>query len=453
MKTKLSVVILAAGQGTRMRSSLPKVLHHVADKPMLEHVIDAAEQLDAADIHVVYGHGGELVKSQLSHKNVSWVEQKEQLGTGHAVSVAMPEVPDENNVLVLYGDVPLIAIDTLKDLISITRNKSLALLTATLLDPAGYGRIVRENGKVVRIVEQKDAGKEELAINEVNTGFLAFNATEGKKWLAQLDNNNAQGEYYLTDLIAMAESDGVSIETAQPKEEFEILGVNNKFQLSQLERFFQASQAKQFMELGVTLKDPARFDVRGTLTVGKDVIIDINVVIEGRVSLGNNVHIGANSILKNCTLGDDVQVHENCIIEDSTIASAAQIGPFARLRPGSVLLEKTRIGNFVEVKNSQIGKGSKVNHLSYIGDTEMGDNVNVGAGSITCNYDGANKHKTIIEDNVFIGSSTQLVAPIRVGKGATLGAGTTATKDVPEADLTLSRAKQISIKNWKRPEK
>jgi bifunctional UDP-N-acetylglucosamine pyrophosphorylase/glucosamine-1-phosphate N-acetyltransferase len=454
VNSPLSVVVLAAGQGTRMRSNLPKVLHRIAGRSLVEHVIKDALALGAADIHVVFGHGGEQVKQALSSYELNWAEQAEQLGTGHAVEQALPPIPDDHLVLLLYGDVPLITVRTLQRLIAATEGDVLALLTAKLTDPTGYGRIVRDAAQKVQcIVEQKDASAEQLLIDEINTGMLAVKAGLLKKWIGQLDNNNAQGEFYLTDIVGFAVADNVAINTASPDELCEIEGVNNKRQLAELERAFQLRQARQLMEDGLTLRDPARFDLRGELMIGRDVEIDINVLIEGRVELADGVIVGPNAVLKNVSIGANTQIHANCVLEDSVVGTQCDIGPYARLRPQTKLANKVKVGNFVEIKKSDIADGSKVNHLSYVGDTIMGKNVNVGAGTITCNYDGANKFQTIIGDNVFIGSDTQLVAPVVIADGATIGAGSTITKDTPADSLTLSRAKQVSIEGWERPVK
>ncbi len=450
----LSVVVLAAGQGTRMKSALPKVLHCIAGRPLVEHVITDALELGAADIHIVFGHGGEQVQQALSDYDLNWVEQQEQLGTGHAVEQALPAIPDDHLVLLLYGDVPLITVHTLQRLVAATAGNALALLTAKLADPTGYGRIVRDTaGKVLCIVEQKDASKEQLSIDEINTGMLAVKADMLKKWVARLDNNNAQGEYYLTDIVGFAVTDDVVINTAKPDEICEIEGVNNKRQLAELERAFQLRQARQLMDDGLTLRDPARFDVRGELIIGRDVEIDINVLIEGQVELADGVRVGPNVVLKNVSIGADTQIRANCILEESVVGTQCDIGPFARLRPQANLADKVKVGNFVEIKKSNIARGSKINHLSYVGDTTMGSGVNVGAGTITCNYDGANKHQTVIGDNVFIGSGTQLIAPVVVADGATIGAGSTITRDTLAGTLTLSRVEQVSVKGWKRPRK
>jgi len=454
MVMPLSVVVLAAGQGTRMKSDQPKVLHTIGGQPLLWHVIQAARSLNAADITVVYGHGGDQVKSALVEENVRWVEQAEQLGTGHAVEQALPLIPDNHAVLLLYGDVPLITPETLTQLVTVAEKNTLALLTTELDNPAGYGRIVRDStGKVQCIVEQKDAGPEQLAIKEINTGMLALRSNELRQWIQKLDNDNAQGEFYLTDIIGLAVNDGLNIETVKPASTMEIEGVNNKRQLAELERAYQLKLANEYMEAGLTLRDPARFDVRGEIQFGKDVVMDINVVIEGKVILGDRVTIGPNVVLKDISIADDSVVHANCVLENSIVGKYCEIGPFARVRPDTELADQVKVGNFVEIKKSTIAAGSKVNHLSYVGDTTMGSNVNVGAGTITCNYDGANKYQTIIGDNVFIGSDTQLVAPVKVGDGATIGAGSTITRDAPANELTLSRAGQVTKEGWKRPVK
>ncbi len=449
----LEIVILAAGQGTRMRSTLPKVLHPLAGRPLLEHVIGTARQLEARAIHVVYGHGGELVRERLGGLDVNWVEQAEQLGTGHAVAQAMPAVGDDARVLVLYGDVPLIGADTLRRL-AVAAADGLGLLTAELDDPTGYGRILRDGeGRVVGIVEHKDASPEQLAIREINTGFLAAAAADLRRWLGALSNDNAQGEYYLTDIVGMATAEGLPVNAVPPGAIDEILGVNDRAQLAHLERAFQRREAERLMRAGTTLLDPARFDLRGSLQAGCDVTIDVNCVFEGEVVLGDEVRIGPNCLLRNVRVADRVEILANCVIEDAVIGAGARIGPFARIRPGTRLAEQVHIGNFVEVKNADIGAGSKVNHLSYVGDADIGSRVNVGAGTITCNYDGAYKHRTVIGDDAFIGSDTQLVAPVKVGAGATIGAGTTLTKDAPPGELTLSRVPQQTRKGWKRPVK
>lgn len=450
----LSVIILAAGQGTRMRSKLPKVLHAVGGQPMLAHVVRTARALEPKAVHVVYGHGGEQVRAALHALPVQWVEQAQQLGTGHAVAQALPQVTDDQTVLVLYGDVPLTGADTLQRLLAAAWDGALGLLTAHLDDPTGYGRIIRDaEGGVVAIVEHKDANDAQRAINEINTGMLAVSAGRLRQWLAALDNKNSQGEFYLTDVIAMAVRDGMRVQTVHPATIAEIMGINNRAQLAELERVYQRRRAEQLMLQGVTLRDPARFDVRGELEAGRDVVIDVNVVCEGKVILGDDVAIGPNCYLRDISIADGVVVHANSVIEEASIGAGARIGPFARIRPGTVLAADVHIGNFVEVKKSDIGQGSKVNHLSYVGDTTIGRRVNVGAGTITCNYDGANKHRTVIEDDAFIGSDTQLIAPVTVGAGATIGAGSTIAKDAPPGELTLSRTPQQTRRGWKRPVK
>ena len=449
----LAVVILAAGKGTRMKSSMPKVLHPLAHKPLVQHVIDTARSLDPSQIVVVYGHGGDQVREVVIDDDLSWAEQAEQLGTGHAVQQAMPHIKEADRVLVLYGDVPLTSAETLRELLD-QAGEGMGLLTINLDDPSGYGRIVRDDkGAVERIVEQKDANADELAIQEVNTGIMVFPGEKLSGWLNGLSNNNAQGEYYLTDLLAMAVSDGVSIAVTQPEHQFEADGVNNKLQLAELERAYQRLQADRLMTDGVLLRDPNRFDLRGSLTHGTDCEIDINVIIEGNVTLGNNVKIGANVVLRNVSIGDNTVVVENCIFDNATVGADCTIGPFSRLRPGADLIGGAHIGNFVEIKKSVVGLGSKVNHLTYIGDSQIGAGVNIGAGTITCNYDGANKHTTVIGDNAFIGSNSALVAPVTIGKGATIGAGSVIRKDTPDDKLTLSGGKQVTIENWERPKK
>lgn len=450
---KLSVVILAAGKGTRMYSDLPKVLHNIAGKPMVKHVIDTAKQLKAENIHLIYGHGGELLQSRLKDEPVNWVLQAEQLGTGHAMQQAAPFFADDENIVMLYGDAPLITKETLEKLIAVKTEGGIGLLTVVLDNPTGYGRIIRENGSVVGIVEQKDANPEQLKIQEINTGVMVASGASFKKWLAQLDNSNAQGEYYITDVIAMANRDGFNVQAIQATDLMEVEGANNRLQLAALERYFQRKQAEKLLLAGVTLIDPSRFDLRGTVSHGKDVEIDVNVVLEGDVKLGDRVKIGAGSVLKNCVIADDVEIKPYSVIEDTVIGEAAKIGPFSRLRPGTELAAETHVGNFVEIKNAQIAKGSKVNHLSYVGDAEVGEKCNIGAGVITCNYDGANKFKTVIGNDVFVGSDSQLVAPVTIADGSTIGAGSTVTKDVAENELVITRVPQRHIKNWLRPVK
>ena len=452
---KITTIILAAGKGTRMRSELPKILHKIANRPLLQHVYDMSRQLSNNAIKIVYGHGAELVRDTLKNLDASWIEQKHQLGTGHAVQQVSDQIVDTDTVLILYGDVPLLKLSTVKQLITNVNDKSLALLTVNLENPTGYGRIVRaESGQVIKIVEEKDASTTEKLIKEGNTGIMAVQGEQLKKWLNQLNNNNAQGEYYLTDVIEMAVADGIAIVTNQPESVDEVLGVNNRIQLSHLERVYQYEQAYYLMEQGVTLMDPARFDLRGSIeSLGIDIVCDVNVIIEGKNSIGNNVKIGANTHIKNSIIGDNVEILANCVIENAVIGQGSRIGPFARLRPETVLAENVHIGNFVEIKKSSVAAASKINHLSYIGDTTVGSQVNIGAGTITCNYDGVNKFRTIIEDGAFIGSDTQLVAPVTIGKNATIGAGSTITRDSPENQLTLSRVKQVSLTGWQRPVK
>ena len=449
----LEVVILAAGKGSRMKSAVPKVMHKLAGNPFLQHVVDKACKLSPSAIHLVVGHGAEVVNQHFSQKDIHSVVQAQQLGTGHAVAQVLEFLADDSVVLILYGDVPLIQHKTLEDLTAKVASDSMGLLTVYLPDPTGYGRIVRENGAVTAIVEHKDATDAQHRINEVNTGVMAVSAQHLKQWLPQLNSNNSQGELYLTDIIAMAASQGVAIQTTQPTQTWEVLGVNNRQQQAELERIFQGEMAKQLMEQGVTLFDPARFDCRGTLTCGNDCVIDINCVFEGDVVLGNGVEIGPNCVISNTKIGDNTIIKANCILEDSSLASGCDVGPFARLRPGSQLADNAKIGNFVETKNAKIGHGSKVNHLSYVGDAELGEDVNVGAGTITCNYDGANKHKTIIGNKVFIGSNTALVAPVIIEDGATVAAGSTITRKVTTNQLAIARTRQQAIDNWERPVK
>ena len=449
----INVVILAAGQGTRMKSVLPKVLHPLAGQPLVQHVINTSKKLKPKFINIVYGHGGELVQQNVNDPDIDWVLQKEQLGTGHAVAQVSDQLQDDQLVLILYADVPLIHIDTLTELLK-RATDGIALLTVHLENPQGYGRIVRDvSGLVKNITEEKDASDEIKKIHEVNTGILAVKASLLKGWLSQLDNSNSQNEYYLTDVIAMAVNDGFTVHTTQPDNEYEVMGVNNRIQLSELERYYQKQQAQNLMAEGIMLADPSRIDIRGTLSHGQDVSIDINTVFEGNVTIGNNVSIGANCVIKDSKIADDVVILPMSILDNASVGKGSTVGPFARLRPGAVLSESTHIGNFVEIKKSFIGFGSKVNHLTYVGDTMIGKNVNIGAGTITCNYDGASKHQTIIEDNVFIGSATQLVAPVKIGKNSTIGAGSTITSDVMEGELAITRTKQKSIKGWKRPAK
>ena len=447
----LTSIILAAGKGTRMRSSLPKVLHSVAGKPMVQHVIDNAVELGTREVNLVYGHVRAQLQSALSHNEVNWVLQEEQLGTGHAVAVATDNIQDDDIVLILYGDVPLTKRSTLERLISITPDHGLSVLTVNLDNPSGYGRMLRENGKLVGIVEQKAATEAQLAIQEINTGIMAANGKLLKSWLSQLSNNNAQGEYYLTDIVAMAHRDGVEITSAQPDHPMEVEGANNRVQLAALERAFQQWQAETLMLNGASLADPRRIDVRGQVTTGQDVQIDINVIFEGKVVLGDDVIVGPNCVLKDCQIGDGVVIKANTLIESATVAEHCTLGPFARLRPGAVMEENSHVGNFVEMKKTRLGKGSKANHLSYLGDTEVGRSVNIGAGTITCNYDGVNKSKTIIKDHAFIGSNSALVAPVEIGVQATVGAGSVVTANVEDEQLAVARAKQRNLSGWQRP--
>ncbi|WNC68586.1 bifunctional UDP-N-acetylglucosamine diphosphorylase/glucosamine-1-phosphate N-acetyltransferase GlmU [Thalassotalea nanhaiensis] len=449
----LSVVILAAGKGTRMRSNLPKVLHPVAHQSMVEHVIDSARAVNADNIYLVYGFGGDVLKARVQGDDLTFVEQAEQLGTGHAVDMASPFLKDDEDVLVLYGDVPLTKVSTIEKLIQAKQEDSMALLTVHLANPTGYGRIVRLGGNVVGIVEQKDASAEQLEITECNTGILLANGGDLKRWLSNLSSDNAQGEYYLTDIIAMAHSDGQTIHTAHPDTEVEVEGANNRVQLANLERAYQLRKAEELMIAGASLRDPSRIDVRGNLTVGNEVQIDVNCIFEGDVSLADNVKIGANSIIINSQIGQGAEIKPNSIIENAIIGEQCSAGPFARIRPGTVMKTNSHVGNFVEMKNTVMDEGAKAGHLTYLGDAEIGKKVNIGAGTITCNYDGVNKSKTIIGDGAFIGSNASLVAPVTIGKMATTGAGSTIAKDVEDETLAVSRAKQRNITGWARPTK
>jgi len=450
----LEVIILAAGKGTRMRSDLPKVLHRIGGRPMLAHVLSTAHRLEANRVHVVYGHGGKQVPTVIGDDSVDWVLQAQQHGTGHAVAQAMPQVDSNAVVLVLYGDVPLIRVESLHRLVQQAKAGALALLTTELPDGGAYGRIVRDTqGNITSIVERKDATSEQLGIREINTGFLAVSANKLQQWLSRLSNDNAQGEYYLTDIVAMAVDDGYSVVSRNPDKVTEIEGINSKVELARMERIYQSEQAQALMEQGLTLRDPARFDIRGELAIGRDVVIDVNVIVEGKVELGDNVQIGPNTLLRDVVIGAESEVLANCVLEQAVVGKGCRVGPFARLRPGANLADNVHVGNFVEIKNSRVGDGSKVNHLTYIGDSDVGTGVNVGAGVITANYDGANKHRTTIEDDASIGANSVMIAPITVGKGATLAAGTILRKNAPADELTLSAGQQRSVKGWKRPQK
>jgi len=450
---EISIVILAAGQGTRMRSAKPKVLQPLAGRPLLQHVIDCALALGADDICVVYGHGGDMVPARFAGTAIRWTLQAEQLGTGHAVQQAMPDTPGENRVLILFGDVPLIRPSTLARMLEICNDDDVAILTVDVDDPNGYGRIVRRDGKVVRNVEQKEATGEEQNIREINTGVLCAPAARLKPWLARLGNDNAQREYYLTDVIEMAVSDGIVVHGVKAGDWKEVMGINDRKQLAEAERTLQRRVVDELMVQGVGFADPDRVDIRGKLVCGMDVFIDVNAVFEGDVTLGDNVKIESNNVIRNSSLGAGTVVHPNCHIDGAATGAACEIGPFSRLRPGAELEDEVKIGNFVEVKKSTIASGSKVNHLSYIGDTMIGAGVNVGAGTITCNYDGANKHRTIIGDGAFIGSGVELVAPVEIGAGATIGAGSTISKPAPPGALTVARARQVTIPDWQKPVK
>ncbi|MEL7450806.1 MAG: bifunctional UDP-N-acetylglucosamine diphosphorylase/glucosamine-1-phosphate N-acetyltransferase GlmU [Pseudomonadota bacterium] len=450
----LSIVILAAGQGTRMVSDLPKVLAPLAGRPLLAHVIDASSALEADGTHVVVGFGADTVREAFAGQALGWHEQTERKGTGHAVAQAMPAIPDDHTVLVLYGDVPLVQAETLRSLVAAAGDSDAAVLTAMLDDPTGYGRIVRAaDGSVSRIVEQKDASSEEAAIHEVNTGLIACPAGPLKGWLDEIRPNNAQGEYYLTDIIALAVRDGIPVHGVAAANAEETAGINDRAQLAECEAQLRTANAAALLKQGVTLADPTRVDVRGELECGRDVFIDINVVFEGKVKLGDGVHIGPNNVISDSQIEDGTEVKTNSVIDQAHIGPRCSIGPFARVRPATYLGSEVKIGNFVETKKSAIAKGSKVSHLTYIGDSTIGEDVNVGAGTITCNYDGVNKHKTRIDDGAFIGSGTQLVAPVSVGENATIGAGSVISKDAPAGELTVARGKQVTLRGWKRPEK
>lgn len=448
-----TVIILAAGKGTRMRSSLPKVLQPLAGRLLLGHVIETAKKLNADNIITIYGHGGDRVQAAFAEQEIKWVEQAEQLGTGHAVQMTLPVLPQDGVSLILSGDVPCINPVTLQKLLDATAETGIGLVTLTLPDANGYGRIVREQGQIQAIVEHKDASEEQRQIKEINTGIYAVSNAKLHQWLPRLSNDNAQGEYYLTDIVAMALADGMQVASVEPEQAFEVEGVNDRVQLAALERQFQSYQAKQLMQQGVHLVDPSRFDLRGNLTVGQDVRIDINVIIEGDCELGDNVEIGAGCIIKNTKIAAGTKVQPYSIFDNAIVGEDTQIGPFARLRPGAQLANEVHIGNFVEVKNTTIGLGSKANHFTYLGDAEIGAGSNIGAGTITCNYDGANKFKTIIGDQAFIGSNSSLVAPVKIGNGATVGAGSTITRDVEDNSLAVERSKQFAKENYPRPQK
>ncbi|MEO7742118.1 MAG: bifunctional UDP-N-acetylglucosamine diphosphorylase/glucosamine-1-phosphate N-acetyltransferase GlmU [Usitatibacter sp.] len=448
------VVVLAAGQGKRMHSDLPKVLHPLAGRTLLRHVLATARALEPRRLCVVVGHGAQAIRDDIRDADVSWALQEQQLGTGHAVLQALPQLDDGGTVVILYGDVPLISAATLHALLEAAGEDKLALLTQELADPKGYGRIARDpSGRVTRIVEEKDASPGDRAIREVNTGIMAMPRARLGQWLARLRNDNAQGEYYLTDLVAAAVADGTSIEVRHPAAAHECLGVNSKAELAAVERILQMNEARRLLDAGVLLADPARTDVRGTLECGRDVAIDVNCIFEGRVILGDRVRIGANCILRDVSVGAGTEIKPFSLVEEATIGAGARIGPYARIRPGTALEDEVHVGNFVEVKASRIGKGSKANHLTYIGDTTVGRDCNIGAGTITCNYDGAEKHRTVIEDDVHIGSDVQLIAPLTVGRGATVAAGATITSDVPPGGLTLTQKKQVTKPDWQRPRK
>jgi bifunctional UDP-N-acetylglucosamine pyrophosphorylase/glucosamine-1-phosphate N-acetyltransferase len=450
----LSIVILAAGQGKRMHSDLPKVLQPLGGATVLEQLMRTVATLDAREVRVVYGHGGERVRDTLKHLSVRWVLQAEQLGTGHAVKQALPGIADDDTLLVLYGDVPLVRSATLKKLIAAAGMGRLVVLTARLEDPAGYGRILRdEAGRVTRIVEHKDASPAELELDEVNTGLLACRAAQLRAWLGRIQNKNAQKEYYLTDVIAMAVADGVAVDGIEASEESEVSGINDKQQLAAAETVLRHETATGLMQKGLTLRDPARFDLRGELEFGRDTVIDVNCILEGKVKLGARVKIGPHVVLKDCEIGDDTEVLSHCVLDGAKIGARVRIGPFARIRPGAELADEVHVGNFVEVKNSRLGRGSKANHLAYVGDAKVGERVNISAGVITCNYDGVNKHTTVIEDDAFVGSDTTLIAPVTVGAGAYVAAGSTVSRDAPAGQLTIGRARQESKPDWKRPAK
>lgn len=448
----LSIIILAAGQGKRMKTSLPKVLHPLAGIPLLQHVINTAQQLGTKNITVVYGNGGNAVREKMQHLPVQWAYQEQQQGTGHAVTQALPNIPADDQVLVLYGDVPLISQETLTHLLTATKNNALGILVAERENPTGYGRIIRDRaGKITAIIEQKDATPEQQQIKEINTGILTTTAKNLKTWLPQVSNKNSQDEYYLTDVVALAVKEGCEVIGVKADCAEETQGVNDRIELAHLERYYQQQYAKQLMLQGVTLLDPKRFDIRGELVAAKDVTIDINVIIEGKVTIGSNTKIGPNVILRNVQIGENVEIKANCVLEDAIIENECAVGPFARIRPGTKLGKKVHIGNFVELKKTEISDNSKVNHLTYLGDAVIGKNVNVGCGVITCNYDGVNKFQTIIKDGAFIGSDSQLIAPVTIGENAYIGSGSTISKDAPADKLTIARAKQVTLEGWKKP--
>ncbi len=448
-----SVVILAAGKGTRMKSQLPKVLHPIANKPMVQHIIDTVHTLGAQNIHLVYGHGGDQLQAALAHNTLSWCLQAEQLGTGHAVQQAVPHIHDDEDVLILVGDAPLIKAQTLQQLIAVKQQADLALLTVNLDDPTGMGRIIRNGDKVTAIVEHKDATDEQRKITEINTGMMIMGGVDLKRWLGALKSDNAQGEFYLTDVIEMAASEGKVIMAAHPSSPVEVEGINNRKQLAAIERAYQLDKAQELLLEGLYLLDPNRFDLRGELSFGQDCQIDVNVIVQGKVVLGNNVKIGPNCVLTDCEIGDGSIIEANSVLEQAQVKQNCTVGPFGRLRPGAVMEEGAKVGNFVEMKKSTLGKGSKANHLTYLGDTTVGEGANIGAGTITCNYDGVNKFKTQIGDGAFIGSNSSLVAPVNIGKMATVGAGSTVTKDVGDTELAIARGKQRNIDTWQRPTK
>jgi bifunctional UDP-N-acetylglucosamine pyrophosphorylase/glucosamine-1-phosphate N-acetyltransferase len=449
----LSVVILAAGKGTRMKSAIPKVLHTVGGTPMVQRIIDTVNNIGAQSINLIYGHGAQQLQDALSHNTLNWCLQAQQLGTGHAVQQAVPYIDDNDDVLILVGDAPLIKRSTLEQLIQVKRSADLALLTVFLDDPTGMGRIIRQGEQVMAIVEHKDASEQQRQISEINTGMMIMGGKDLKSWLQNLDSNNAQGEFYLTDIIAMAAQAGKVIKAAHPSSSVEVEGINNPIQLAKIERAFQLEQAHQLMAQGVRLLDPSRFDLRGVLEVGQDVEIDINLLVKGKVTLGSNIRIGANCILIDCDIADGAVIQANSIIEQAVVGENCTVGPFARLRPGTVMHAGAKVGNFVEMKKTILGKGSKASHLTYLGDTVVGEGANIGAGTITCNYDGVNKFQTQIGDGAFIGSNSALVAPVSIGNHATVGAGSIITKEVAESELAIARAKQRNLTNWQRPQK